>query len=365
MNNINNINYKIIEDIYINLFQKYDKKEYIDDNIFNSLVPDYIENNKQGFKNPNSNNYKNFVLNLVYQKTNDIQYIYKPSLLILFKLINLFINDDCNDKFIWLYNKTLHKIQYFDPNYYFQNTSGSSIYEFYNCNLPLEYFYEICWRMFYIEHETYYLLNGELEWMDNNLNLSDNKFNNLKFNVFLGVLEQFKISSQSKRFDGFNNLVDLANPPNSNSIKFSIYIGVYIGNMILNNSVHSNNIFTNINYDDSNINKFFSLLTLLDYKTFVTIFDYIDELSNDIFINTNNNDINEIFDTNNNFIKSSYDYKLKNNYLDENINKNKIKLDQYMIKVYGGGENDTNIKIPINPLNKIAKYIYYIKQNII
>ena len=352
MNN-NNINYQIIEDIYINLFQKYNiEKEYINDNIFSSLVPDYIENNEPQFRNFNSNDYKKFILNLINQKTNNTQYIYKPCLLIIFKLINLFANE-FHDKLIWLYNKTLHQIQNFDPNYYFQNKTGSSIYEFYNCNLPEEYFYEICWRLFYIEPKSYYLLVGELDWIDNNLNLNDNKFNNFKFNIFLGVLEQFKISSQSEIFGWFNRLIDLLNPPNPKSIKFSIYMGLYVYNKILDNN-QLDNIFININYDDSNINKFFTLLTLLDSKTFTTIFEYVDKLNNDIFINKNNNDINEIFDTNNNFIETYYDYKLKN--------KNEIKFNQYMIEVYGG-ENNTDIKIPINPLNKIAKYIYYIKQN--
>lgn len=352
MNN-NNINYQIIEDIYINLFQKYNiEKEYINDNIFSSLVPDYIENNEPQFRNFNSNDYKKFILNLINQKTNNTQYIYKPCLLIIFKLINLFANE-FHDKLIWLYNKTLHQIQNFDPNYYFQNKTGSSIYEFYNCNLPEEYFYEICWRLFYIEPKSYYLLVGELDWIDNNLNLNDNKFNNFKFNIFLGVLEQFKISSQSEIFGWFNRLIDLLNPPNPKSIKFSIYMGLYVYNKLLDNN-QLDNIFININYDDSNINKFFTLLTLLDSKTFTTIFEYVDKLNNDIFINKNNNDINEIFDTNNNFIETYYDYKLKN--------KNEIKFNQYMIEVYGG-ENNTDIKIPINPLNKIAKYIYYIKQN--
>jgi hypothetical protein len=362
MNN-NNINYQIIEDIYINLFQKNNiEKEYIDNNIFSSLVPDYIENNESQFRIFNSNDYKNFILNLINQKTNNTQYIYKPSLLIIFKLINLFANE-FDDKLIWLYNKTLHKIQNFDPNYYFQNKTGSSIYEFYKCNLPEEYFYEICWRLFYIEPKSYYLLVGELDWLDNNLNLNDNKFNNFKFNIFLGVLEQFKISLQSEIFDWFNSLIDLLNPPNPKSIKFSIYMGLYVYNKLLDNK-QLDNIFININYDDSNINKFFTLLTLLDSKTFTTIFEYVDKLNNDIFINKNNNDINEIFDNNDNFIETPYDYKLKNknNYLYDEVNKNEIKFNQHMIEVYGGG-NNTDIKIPINPLNKIAKYVYYIKQN--
>ena len=282
-------------------------------------------------------------------------------------------DNEFDDKLIWLYNKTLHKIQNFDPNYYFQNKTGSSIYEFYQCNLPEEYFYEICWRLFYIEPKSYYLLVGELDWLDNNLNLNDNKFNNLKFNIFLGVLEQFKISSQSEIFDWFNSLIDLLNPPNPKSIKFSIYMGLYVYNKLLDNNQLDNklldnnqldNRFININYDDSNINKFFTLLTLLDSKTFTTIFEYVDKLNNDIFINKNNNDINEIFDNNDNFIETPYDYKLKNknNYLYDEVNKNEIKFN-HIIEVYGGG-NNTDIKIPINPLNKIAKYIYYIKQNI-
>ena len=142
-------------------------------------------------------------------------------------------------------------------------------------------------------------------------------------------------------------------------------MGLYVYNKLLDNN-QLDNIFININYDDSNINKFFTLLTLLDSKTFTTIFEYVDKLNNDIFINKNNNDINEIFDTNNNFIETPYDYKLKNknNYLYDEANKNEIKFNQHMIEVYGGG-NNTDIKIPINPLNKIAKYIYYIKQYII
>lgn len=45
-------------------------------------------------------------------------------------------------------------------------------------------------------------------------------------------------------------------------------------------------------------------------------------------------------------------------------------FNKYIIEVYGesgcgSGDKNTDIIIPVNPLNKIAKYIYHIKQNII
>lgn len=373
MNNTN-INCKILEDIYINLFFK---EENIDDDIFNSLVPDYIENNEDKFVNFTLNDYKYFILNLIYPKKNYIQYTNKPSILIIFKLINL-LAKKFEDNLIWIYNKTLHKIQYYDPNYYFQNTIninsvdkyidkelnyiiGSSVYEIYNCNLPEEYFYEFCWRLFYIEKKSYHLLVKEFDWIDNNLILNNNKYNNLKFNLFLGVLEQFKILSQTERFD-FNSLIDLLDPPNPKSIKFPLYMGVYVYNKLINNKIDDVFInFDNFENDILNIDKFFSLLILLDSKTLEIIFNYIDELNSDVFIDSNTNDINKIFDDMNNFIMSAYDYKTDNNLYDK-INNNEIKFSQQLINAYGGGNNF--IQIPINALNKIAKYVYYIKQTI-
>ena len=123
---------------------------------------------------------------------------------------------------------------------------------------------------------------------------------------------------------------------------------------------------------DININKFYNNICFLDNKTLNNICKYF-ESTRPKKIYNNKYDINEIFDEENNIIKSIDDYNLDD---PDNENLEKLQIPEFLsifdcekekeycriqkqkrlITAIGGGN-----KILINPLGKIVGYLYYIK----
>lgn len=70
---------------------------------------------------------------------------------------------------------------------------GSTIIEVHE-NLPSpEDFYNFISKMFELSKNKYHLLLDELDYIDKNYNINDEKYNNLKYNILLASLYQFLI----------------------------------------------------------------------------------------------------------------------------------------------------------------------------
>jgi hypothetical protein len=379
----------VLTNIYIDICQNYMngyELEFESNYIFNSSIPDYTISNKNKFVHHKSNEYINFINELIDETiTHKKKYVYKPAILIIFKLIQIFKNE-FDDRLLWLYNNNLSKIKYFDQNNYFQAktselnnlgvyetvilnyVNGSTIYEMYEANIFIDDYFEFCWRLFYIDKSKTHLLLSEFEWIDGNVDLDDNKYNNLKFMLFLATLQQFMSINPSDRFD-FSSIVNIKNPPDIKSIKFPIYMGLYVFFKI-SKSYIINNLKINFNKNDLmlNINKVFNLYVIMDIELFEKIFLYISKKESIDVINKYKYDIDEIFNSTSDFIKSQDDYILKNSVIRTNHNFNIINLESndVLIDVFGGGNihDDNEIKLPLNPYNKISYYVYWIKKNI-
>ena len=384
------IEYFILTNIYIDICQKYindNDLEFDSNYLFNSSIPDFIVGNEDRFVDHKSIEYINFINELINETIERKKiYVCKPAILIIFKLIQIFKNE-FDDKLLWLYNNSLNRIQYFDQNDYFQAitlklndlniydiitlnyVSGSTIYELYESNVFIDNYFEFCLRLFYIDRSNYNLLLSELEWIDTNLNLNNNKYNNLKFMLFLATLQQFMISNLSDRFD-FNCFMDITKPPEIKSIKFPIYMGIYIWNKINKNNI-INNLEINFNHEDLklNINKVFNFYIMTNNELFEKIFECINE--KELTFGKCKYDIGEIFNSNNEFVSSQYDYVFS--YIDSkiindtnnntNVNTDIIDLEtnKNMICVFGGGYG--SVIFPILLFDKISYYVYWIKNN--
>lgn len=386
------IEYFILTNIYIDICQKYinnNDLEFDSNYLFNSSIPDFIVGNEDRFVDHKSIVYINFINGLINETIERKKiYVCKPAILIIFKLIQIFKNE-FDDKLLWLYNNSLNRIQYFDQNDYFQAitlklnnlniyeiitlnyVSGSTIYELYESNVFIDNYFEFCLRLFYIDRSNYNLLLSELEWIDTNLNLNNNKYNNLKFMLFLATLQQFMISNLSERFD-FNCFMDITKPPEIKSIKFPIYMGIYIWNKINKNNI-VDNLEINFNHEDLklNINKVFNFYIMTNNELFEKIFEYIDK--KELTFGKCKYDIGEIFNSNNEFVSSQYDYVFS--YIDSkiindtnnntNVNTDIIDLEtnKNMISVFGGGYGYGSLIFPILLYDKISYYVYWIKNN--
>lgn len=240
--------------------------------------------------------------------------------------------------------------------------TGSSIYEFFINRVFIDDYFEICKNLFYIDKDIYHLFLSELNWIDSNLNLNDNRFNNLKFNIFIGALEQFVIKDEIDRFD-FTNFVDINNPPNSTSIKFPIYMAVYLWNKLNN---QTENIIINFDNLNTNMDKVFKLYTLVDTKTFTDIYDHIDKVNfPNKLIRSGQYSIDVIFDESDNFMTSVIDYELNINNIIHHPSNNNLDYSSKIIEVFGGGYNNKEIiKIPVNPFDKVVFYVNYMRKNI-
>ncbi len=377
----------ILENIYLDLCQKDITDEELEFNsncLYLSVIPDFIENNEEKFINHKSNEYIEYIRKCMDDLYNlKISCTFKPSILILIKLTTLFKNefDDCNLDF--LFTKIVKYISYLhsdlllinskntidiNNNIYYDYVLQSCIMQFYEslgCSEDLgctEGFYNFCDKIFYIKKSNYYLLSSELDFIDKNHNLNSQQYNNLKFNLFLGVLSQLALVDKDNRFEPLE-FINPNNPPSPNSIRFVIFLAWYIHQKVAKKSSQYNNLFVGVDMN-ININKFYIMFFVVDDDTFEKIFNIIDDKRIDnLDIMNNKYDINDIFDSDNNFITNKLDYEI-HPIVDKNIIKTNsesefgISTKNNLIMAWGGG----NIKIPILPFSKIAYYQHYLRK---
>jgi hypothetical protein len=355
------LDFFILKNIYLDLCFKIannEKMEYDVNYIYLSTIPDFIENNEEKFVNHKSDEYQTFInTKIEHYINNKNEYNHKPSIIILLKIINLFDNEQEDNELIILYNRLLHMINYFHPYALFINeeyikennqykvitrrtVKESTIIQVYN-NLPLlEDFNRFIKKIFQQERTDYDLLLNEFEHIDK-VNLNDNKYNNLKFNIFIAALHQFIVINPEPL--DLTYFFDEENIPNSNSIKFSIYMAWYIYQKVHNNYRKT----VDIPSLDLNINKFYAYLIMINNDVLKKMLRHISETD---YKPNNNFNIDELFD-NGKFIENKYDYNyIQTEYIafkpQENILREQL--------VYNGGGK---LLLPISPLGMIYKYL--------
>lgn len=395
----NNVDYFILESIYLSLCQNMYTDEplkYNSNYLFLSCIPDFIENNETHFINHKKKKYVNFIKNKIdeYITCKKI-YALKPSILILIKIVLLFEKEFDDYNYHILSNQILNYIQYlksanlliYSNNIIIDNkldaidydyVLDSSIMQFYDKLINREGFYNYCNKLFYIKKSYYHLLASEFDYIDNNFNLQSQKYNNLKFMLFLASINQYAVMYEENRFNHLY-FFDTSNPPNPNSIKFVIFMSWLIYQKTLNKPVNiPDNYFINIDLN-LNINKFFNLFLIIPNEIFNKVFNFVCNTSNIEFKFSDKYNIDEIFDTDNNFISNKLDYEINldnltnydyitqntdinnpNNNPKHNPNNNP---NNNLIMAFGGSLEEPNkIKLPIEPFNKISYYIHYIKK---
>ncbi len=383
MSEENKLDYFILENIYLHVCRnviKDDNLEYSSNYIYLSIIPDFIEDNEKFFINNKSVEYQTFINNKIedYMNNKD-KYIHKPAIIILLKLIDIFDEEQDDDELIILYNRMLSMINFLHPEYLFINeeyirdidksfklisnktVTQSSIIQVYN-NLPiLEDFHKFVKKIFQQDKKNYDLLLNEFNIIDT-YNLNHQKFNNLKFNVFLASLEQFFIIKPEPL--DLKYFFDLNNLPDYKSIKFSVFMAWYIYNKTVNNQKFQLNIISDYSL---NINKFYNYFIILINKQLKVIVDHI--LKPEVkILNKNKYDIDELFNENNQFVLNDNDLAISyiNQFNDANTqvqNKHLYTTSKHIGNtqiiqeqlVYSGGGNNNSLSI--NPVGKIILYI--------
>jgi hypothetical protein len=267
------LDYFILENIYLDLCYKIVNNyelDYDNNYIYLSTIPDFIEGNDEHFINHTSDKYKSFINEKIEHYINNKNlYNHKPAIIVLLKIIDIFDKEQIDDHLIILYNRLLHMINYMTPSALFineqyrkkdnwyrcithRNIKESSIIQVYE-NLPLlQDFNNFLRKIFRQDVNDYDLLLSELEYIDNNYDLSSDKYNNLKYNIFLVIFDNLNAESE------LSNKLEYFYSKDEKSIRFSIYMALCIYNKIYNNYEDS----ININCIDikSDINRFYQYL---------------------------------------------------------------------------------------------------------
>jgi hypothetical protein len=232
------LDYFILRNIYLDLCYNVVNDcvlEYDQNYIYLSTIPDFVDGYESKFINHTSKEYISFINDKIqHYIDNKNLYRHKPSIIVLLKIIDTFDREQRDDELIILYNITLNMIKYMTPAYLFineeyvksdngyycithRNVKESSIIQVYE-NLPLlEDFKNFLKVIFRQNIENRDLLKSELEFIDNNYDLTDNKYDDLKNSIFLSALYTIK------------NNIDLSylfcndSPPQETSIRYYIY----------------------------------------------------------------------------------------------------------------------------------------------
>jgi hypothetical protein len=232
------VDYFILRNIYLdlcyNVVNDY-KLDYSPNYIYLSTIPDFVDENEDKFINHTSREYKSFINYKIehYMKDKNL-YNHKPAIIVLLKIIDIFDREQRDDELVILYNRTLNMINYLTPSYLFINEeyiktdSGyecithkyvkeSSIIQVYE-NLPLindfNNFLKVIFRQ-NIENRD--LLKSELDYIDNNYDLTDSKYDNLKNSIYIVSLGSIKNNIDLTYLFDNNSL------PKESSIKYYIY----------------------------------------------------------------------------------------------------------------------------------------------
>jgi hypothetical protein len=231
------VDYFILRNIYLDLCYKVVndyKLDYNPNYIYLSTIPDFVDGYAYKFINHKTEGYKSFINDKIeHYMNNKNLYNHKPAIIVLLKIVDIFDGEQEDDELVILYNRTLNMINYLTPSYlfineeYIKSDSGyecithkyvkeSSIMQVYE-NLPLisdfNNFLKVIFRQ---KKENHDLLRSELDYIDNNYDLSDLKYDNLKNSIYIVSLGSIK------------NKIDLTylfdnSPPENNSIRYYIY----------------------------------------------------------------------------------------------------------------------------------------------
>ena len=325
----------LLNNIYIdlgkNIIDNKKNNDFKEDMLYRESIPDFITGFENHFINHESSNYKNFIANkITHFFSHEYEFNIVPACIIWFRLSKLF----STYSLMIMYNRCLDAIEYFPHEICYNNYKyikdisenkvivnenevySSCLFDVYK-HLRLNKFLAL-----YIEKilglKNYKLLNSELNTLDTN-DLSNSKYDNLKYLVFRTGISQWQLSDKSDMID-FSKLFDLHVQPGSNSIRFSLYIAWAISQKILNKP------FIKLNYiqDTSlNINKLYNYFIYLindDTELLNRIIKWLDELDWDGYEETtvsggsdklkllDSYDVNTIFNESNQLHKAYYDY---------------------------------------------------------
>ena len=329
----------ILENIYLylgeNIIENINIK-YKEIFIYREKIPDFITGNELFFTNYNSNDYKTFITNKIkHFFSNEHEYNIIPSSIIWLKLCKLFNSYSL----MIIYNRLFDAIKYFPPtvcfnNYKFiknepvnqifinENEVYSSClfdaYENFQINEFLCLYFE---KIFYTKN--YKLLNSELDFLDTH-KLNNQKYNNLKYLVFRTGLTQWQFSNKNDMLD-FAQIFDIDNPPNYQSIRFSLFVAwalckkillknispiSYIEDTSLNINKLYNYFIYLINDNTGLLNKLVKWLDDLDWNEYekTTLTRGCDELKL-----LDSYDFNTIFNQDNYLHKAYYDFPSNSN----------------------------------------------------
>jgi hypothetical protein len=243
------VDYFILRNIYLdlcyNVANDY-KLDYNPNYIYLSTITDFVYGYESKFINHTSTEYISFINDKIehYMKDKNL-YNHKPSIIVLLKIIDIFDREQRDDELVILYNRTLHMIKYMTPAYLFINEEYVKNDNGYNCithryvkessiiqvyeNLPLlEDFKNFLKVIFRQKRENHDLLKSELDYIDNNYDLTDCKYDDLKNSIFLSALYTIK------------NNIDLSylftndSLPQESSIRYYIYKALENKNSISN-----------------------------------------------------------------------------------------------------------------------------------
>jgi hypothetical protein len=203
-------------------------------------MPDFVYGNEQKFINHTSVEYKSFINDKIeHYMNNKNLYNHKPAIIVLLKIIDIFDTEQRDDELVILYNRTLNIIHYLTPAYLFineeyvksdngydcithRNVKESSIIQVYE-NLPLlEDFRNFLKVIFRQDTNNKDLLKSELDYIDNNYDLNNSKYDDLKSCIFVVSLAMIK-NNIDLSYLFVSNL-----PPYETSIKYYIYKALYI-----------------------------------------------------------------------------------------------------------------------------------------
>lgn len=323
---LENIYLYLGENIVENINVKYEEKR-----IYREKIPDFITGNELFFTNYNSDDYKNFISNKIkHFFSNEQEYNIIPSSIIWLKLCKLFNSYSL----LIIYNRLFDAIKYFPPMICFNNFKfiknepmnqifinenevySSCLFDAFE-NFQINEF--LCLYIEKIFHtKNYKLLNSELDFLDS-YDINKPKYNNLKYLIFRTGLTQWQLSNKNDMLD-FTKIFDIDNPPNYQSVRFSLFISWTLSQKILlknikplnyieDTSLNINKLYNYfiylINDNTGMLNKLIKWLDDLDWNEYekTTLTKGCDQLKLlDSF------DVNTIFNKDNNLYKAHYDF---------------------------------------------------------
>lgn len=312
----------ILNETYLYLFENViNCKIGIDINyIYMSFIPYLIDENEINLINFDYNEYKIYIT----QKIDDFfinmdKYKCCVNIFNIIKLCNVMnkMNAHYNYVSTIVFNELVDKIKYVVPDnlflnyttikqnndfyYYFEQTDKSMINQMYN-KIPNEIFDKYIFKL--LDVEDHNLLSNEFDCFDLTIT-NDEKFDNIKYNIFTNCLSQYILIDREPL--DLTKFFDITNIPNSNSIRFTIFMAWYIAQRVKKNPV-PNIILTDIN---SKINKFYNYFVNLSDEKFWKIYNFINVDERSYYDENDYLDeytITSIFDEQGDIAKVPYDY---------------------------------------------------------